>query len=1397
MKAIGSRLQIYGFVNKVIEVEKQIKKMINLQGKTLLVIKCLLMAVVFLFSTYTTASAQLNENCTVSVLNRTANVQADGTWTLPNTPANMGQVRARATCVDPENGVTISGQSDYITVTANGITNAGEIMFGDDYEQVPSSLNISSDTTIFNSGGDTAQLTVIATYPDGSSADVTAANSGTSYTISNTAIATIDANGLVTAVASGTVIVSASNEAVLSSIAIKVELSGDSDGDGIPDDAELKNDLNPNNPIDALEDPDLDGLTNKEEYDLGTGLKNPDTDGDDITDGEEVVEGEDGYITDPTLPDSDGDGIWDGLEIETGSDPNDKNSRNLRDALDFIEVIPSNFVIVFNTIMGEATRQLAVTGTLVDGHTMDLTSSSLGTNYASSDLKVANFGLTDGLVFAVQDGIATITATNSGFSAEAVATIQPFAPQALSFVRLPERGNNVDVANGYAYIAGGSEGLFVVDVSNPESPSLVTSLDTPGTSNDIKISGNNVYIADGSSGLRIIDISAPSVPLELGFVDTPDEALDLVIRDNLAFVADGSSGLQVVDITDPANPAIVGSVDTPGTASGVDVDIVNNLAVVADWSSGLQVIGISDPTNPQIIGSVDTSYQARDLVLNGNIVYLADYPQGGLKAIDISNPAAPAIMATESTGGYLNDIAVSGSLAFGADTFRVNAVPIYSIVNPENPVFSALIDFSQFGDHNGNGIDVDNEYVYLTTSGNRLYIGQYRSIQDFGFAPPDVSITSPIDGDDVIEGSTIQISADATDDVFVASVSFLIDGEVVFTDTSSSYQFNYTVPAGINGFIVSASAIDLANNIGTSGDVIVNVIPDPLTTVNGTGVDKDGIPVSGVEVITNGGVSGVTAADGSFSIPNIPTISGGISVIATFTTSEGILLTGASTSVLPVAGGVTDVGMVVISEIPRNGLVAYYPFNDNANDESGNGNDGTVFEATLTTDRFGNVDRAYSFDGVNDNIDLGKDNSSLQPQLPVTIAAWVKINSGGHGGVFANNYVENSYHGIFLTADVDVSLQGLTLGFGDGRGGTAPQYRRSKRADTTLNAGTWYHIVGIIRGATDMDIYVDGMNIGGTYSGTGGSIAYSNSGSGNIGRFDTSWSRPPFYINGVIDEVCLYNRVLSDTEIQILFLHNDPLTTVVGTVVDRDGIPVSGAEVTTNGGVSGVTAADGSFSIPDVRTILGDIKLNATFNTIDNTLFIGMSAGVPPVSGGITDIGIITMNANLLANRSFEQGQVVPGGANDSFIELQPGSTVITGWVVTRDAIDYEGPNFIASDGVLLLDLDAGFSAGGIAQAFETIPGQQYNVKFDMAGNPACSPTVKEMRVEAADQSADFSFDITGHSLPDPGWITHFFTFTAVDTSTTLEFFSLDTPGSCGPVLDNVSVVECDHPACN
>ena len=145
--------------------------------------------------------AQLNQNCMVSVLNRTVQVNADGSWVLPNIPANFGQVKARATCV--QNGVTTFGESDFFTVPANGAVNLPAIVLGN-VNPIPVSLAIAPANPSLTAAGQTVQLTVTATYPDGSTRNVSAASAGTNYTTSNSAIASISPNGLVTSASSVT-----------------------------------------------------------------------------------------------------------------------------------------------------------------------------------------------------------------------------------------------------------------------------------------------------------------------------------------------------------------------------------------------------------------------------------------------------------------------------------------------------------------------------------------------------------------------------------------------------------------------------------------------------------------------------------------------------------------------------------------------------------------------------------------------------------------------------------------------------------------------------------------------------------------------------------------------------------------------------------------------------------------------------------------------------------------------------------------------------------------------------------------------------------------------------------------------------------------------------------------
>jgi hypothetical protein len=869
---------------------------------------------------------KLNENCIVSVLNRNVRVKPDGSWVLPNIPANFGLVRARATCVF--DGETVSGDSAPFLVAANTSVDVPPIVLGPT-TPIPQAVTVTGPSTPLTSIGATTALTVTAKYGDGSTKNITNAWTGTRYVISNPAIATITADGLVTALASGTVLVQATNEGTAGFTSVRIVLSADSDGDGIPDDLELALGLNPNNAADAFEDPDKDGASNRDEALAGTNLRKADSDDDGILDGEELKPGADGYITNPLSADTDGDGVRDALEVASGSNPTSAASVNLAQALQSFTVAPLAFSITVNSVIGVGSQQLTVTGLLKDGTTINLTSTQRGTNYASSDLNVCNFGQPDGRVFGSSNGGCTITITNSGFTATATGTVTNFTPTALGSVAIPGYANNVDANGGFAYVAAGANGLTVVNVNNPAAPVIVGSLDTPGNANDVRIIGNRAYVADGASGLRIIDVTNPAAPAALGFLDTPGEANDVIVSGNFAYVADGVAGVQIINISNPASPQLVRTVDTPGTARGVDIE--GTTVVVADDApaAGLRVIDVSNPSAATIVGNATIAAGvAIDVDMSNGFAVVAAYT-GGTLIFDVRNPSAPvqvgAVPGSGTNAFVPRDVQIAGQFALFAEQLFANAVaPIVDISNPSQPFFRGVLDFGQ--DYAGTGIAISGPFVYWTgqsfvvtaengtTGTTRLFIGQYIAVEDKNGVPPTVTITQPADGTTAIEGSQLVVRADAVDDVGVASVTFTVNNVAAFVDTSETFEARLTVPAAPGPMVLRATAADYNGNTTTSTPVSINVIPDPLTTVVGrvvrnvNGVDE---PVAGATVKVFQTFVGTSAADGSFSIPNVPTVNGNIAATASATV-DGVILRGGAPEKAPVVGGVTDVGTIVI-----------------------------------------------------------------------------------------------------------------------------------------------------------------------------------------------------------------------------------------------------------------------------------------------------------------------------------------------------------------------------------------------------------------------------------------------------------------------------------------------------
>ncbi|OAV43772.1 choice-of-anchor C family protein [Lewinella sp. 4G2] len=160
--------------------------------------------------------------------------------------------------------------------------------------------------------------------------------------------------------------------------------------------------------------------------------------------------------------------------------------------------------------------------------------------------------------------------------------------------------------------------------------------------------------------------------------------------------------------------------------------------------------------------------------------------------------------------------------------------------------------------------------------------------------------------------------------------------------------------------------------------------------------------------------------------------------------------------------------------------------------------------------------------------------------------------------------------------------------------------------------------------------------------------------------------------------------------------------------------------------------------------------------------------------------------AQEIVNGSFERGDANPSVSSVNILE---GDGRIDGWEVTQN-LDYVGGSWAAADGERSIDLN-GSLPGTISQRIPTIPGRNYIILFDLAGNIICGPNVKFLRVSAAETEARYQFDINGKSASTMGWRTERFEFQAVADTTVLAFAS-DMSGICGPALDNVRRIDCN-----
>ena len=219
------------------------------------------------------------------------------------------------------------------------------------------------------------------------------------------------------------------------------------------------------------------------------------------------------------------------------------------------------------------------------------------------------------------------------------------------------------------------------------------------------------------------------------------------------------------------------------------------------------------------------------------------------------------------------------------------------------------------------------------------------------------------------------------------------------------------------------------------------------------------------------------------------------------------------------------------------GLVVHYDFDGDADDQSVNGHDGTVYGATLTVDRFGNANSAYHFDGIDDYIDM---NVRLGGYPAFSEFAWVRAITLKT----RNNFIQSSNWYVNDTKGNDGGFDlAISNGYIKSWVNQPDRTAHSVLAGPYVVLGKW-HLIGSTWDGSTHRLYFDGDEVAsGAYAGYIGTSAKNS-------LIGTKYYGSGFngYLNGDIDDVRIYNRALTASEVSELNVVPVPGAFLLGSI---------------------------------------------------------------------------------------------------------------------------------------------------------------------------------------------------------------------------------------------------------
>ena len=237
----------------------------------------------------------------------------------------------------------------------------------------------------------------------------------------------------------------------------------------------------------------------------------------------------------------------------------------------------------------------------------------------------------------------------------------------------------LDAARHLVYLAAGTAGVLLVDVTDPAAPGVVGSLPLPGITTAVAVIDTTLAVAGrrggSNAGLTFFGVANPDAPMARGSLNYPS-VLDpraLAVRDTVLFVADDFSGLESFGFRDPDAPVPIGP---PSGLGASDLDLSGTRLIVGTTFDGVQIVDVTDPASPNLLATVP-SPPTFGVTQQGQtaIALLGD---GGALAIDLRIPSGPLVRGVIQIPGFSRDAVWTGdtllvAASFGLERYRAAA----------------------------------------------------------------------------------------------------------------------------------------------------------------------------------------------------------------------------------------------------------------------------------------------------------------------------------------------------------------------------------------------------------------------------------------------------------------------------------------------------------------------------------------------------------------------------------------------------------------------------------------------------------------------------------------------------------------------------------------------------